>query len=106
VKFQGADEGLVERRIGEDRQDILEQNARRREVRELAQGTTQSYLKTGEFGGAGGIGGGESDLGGIRESRGHDERKRRGGGEDVMGGRGKKGKKKMEGKNRMAKWAI
>jgi hypothetical protein len=85
VKFQGANKGLMERRVGEDREDILEQNSRGGEVRELAQGTAQSYLKTGEFGGAGGIGGGESDLGGLGESG------------------GKKEKKKMEGKNRMAK---
>lgn len=78
VKFQGADQGLMQRGIGEDRQDILEQDSRRGEIRELAQGGAQCYLKTGEFGGAGGIGGGESDFGGIWESGGHDdERKRR-----------------------------
>lgn len=77
VEFQRANEGLVQSRIGEDRQDIFEQNSRGGEVRELAQGGAQSYLKTGEFGGAGGIGGGESDLGGIWDSGGgHDERKR------------------------------
>lgn len=75
VKFQGADQGLVQRRIGEDRKDILEQDSGRGEIRELAQGRAKSYLKTGEFGGAGGIGGGESDFGGIWESGGHDDRK-------------------------------
>lgn len=87
VQFQGADQGLVQGRVGEDGQDILEQDARRREVRELAQGGAQSYFKTGEFGGAGGMGGGVSgDLGGgIGEGgRGHDERRR--------GGRGRRGK--------------
>lgn len=79
MQFQRADEGLVQGRVGEDRQDILEQDSRGREVRELAQGSAQSYFKTGEFGGAGGMGGGVSgDLGGgIGEGgRGHDERKR------------------------------
>lgn len=75
VKFQGADQGLMQRRIGEDRKDILEQDSGRGEIRELAQGGAKSYLKTGEFGGAGGIGGGESDFGGIWESGGHDDRK-------------------------------
>jgi hypothetical protein len=99
VKFQGANKGLMERRVGEDREDILEQNSRGGEVRELAQGTAQSYLKTGEFGGAGGIGGGESDLGGIGESGGHDEREEERRGEDVMGGlEVKKKKKKWRGK--------
>jgi len=55
----------VERRVGEYREDIFKQNARRGEVWELAERLPQSYHKTGEFGGAGGGGGGESSLGGI-----------------------------------------
>jgi hypothetical protein len=51
--------------VGENGQDVFEEDARRGEVRELAERTPQSYLKTGEFGGAGGGGGGESSLGGI-----------------------------------------
>lgn len=51
--------------IGKDGQDILEENARLGEVRELAQRRLQLYLKTGEFGGGGGMGGGESSLGGM-----------------------------------------
>lgn len=65
VQLQGTDESLVQGRVGEDRQDILEENAGGREVRELTQGAAQAYFKTGEFGGAGGMGGGVSgDLGG------------------------------------------
>ena len=78
VQFQGAQEGLVEGGIGEDGQDILEQDARRGEVRELAQRGAQSYFKTGEFGGAGGRGGGVSgDFGGgMIGGLGHDEKKK------------------------------
>jgi hypothetical protein len=68
----------MQRRVGKDRQDILEEDALGGEVRELAKGTAQLYLKTGEFGGAGGMGGGVSgDLGGgIGGGLGHDEKKR------------------------------
>lgn len=66
VQLQGSDQGLVQCRIGEDGQDVFEEDARRGEVRKLTDGVTQSYLKTGEFGGAGGSGGGESGvLGGV-----------------------------------------
>lgn len=65
VQFKATEESFVQGRIGEDRKDILEENARRREVGELAQSGAESYFKTGEFGGAGGMGGGVSgDLGG------------------------------------------
>lgn len=94
VKFQGADQGLMQSRIGKDRQDILEQNSRGGEIRELAQGGAQSYLKTGEFGGAGGIGGGESDFGGIWGSRGHYEEGREEEKEEVGSQRVKKEKTK------------
>lgn len=97
----------MQRRIGEDGQDILEQNSRRGEIRELAQGGAQSYLKTGEFGGAGGIGGGESDFGGIWESGGHYEEgreKRRGRGEGLeVKGKKRKSKKSLEGEKKR-KW--
>lgn len=56
--------------VGENGHDILKEDAGRREVGELAQGGAQVYFKTGEFGGTGGIGGGESSLGGIAGSGG------------------------------------
>jgi hypothetical protein len=59
------DERLEQGGVGEDGQDVLEQDARLREVGELAQGALKLYLKTGEFGGGGGTGGGEPSLGGI-----------------------------------------
>ncbi|KKA20587.1 hypothetical protein T310_5400 [Rasamsonia emersonii CBS 393.64] len=66
VQLKGPDEGLMQGGIREDGQDILEQDSGRGEVRKLAQRSAESYLKTGEFGGAGGIGGGLSgDLGGC-----------------------------------------
>jgi hypothetical protein len=79
VQLQGANEGLMQSVIGEDGHNILEQNSRRGEVRELAQGTAQLYLKTGEFGGAGGIvisglSGLFGNWGGIWKGGGHDER--------------------------------
>jgi len=46
----------------EQRHDILEENAPGRKVRKLAQTGAQAYFKTGEFGGTGGSGGGESSL--------------------------------------------
>jgi hypothetical protein len=64
VQLKTADKGLMQSRVGENRQDIFEQNSRRREVGELAQSGAQAYFKIGEFGGAGGRGGGLSDLGG------------------------------------------
>lgn len=71
----------MQRGIGEDGEDVFEEDTRGRKVGELAQGRAQSYLKTGEFGGAGGMGGGLSgDLGGggIGSGRlGHDEEGRR-----------------------------
>lgn len=51
--------------IGKEREDIFKQDALGWEVGELANGLLQSYLKTGEFGGGGGIGGGESERGGF-----------------------------------------
>lgn len=51
--------------VGENREDVFKENPWRGEVRELAKGSAHLYLKTGEFGGAGGSGGGLSgDLGG------------------------------------------
>lgn len=51
--------------VGEDGEDVFEEDARRGEVGELAKSGAKFYLKTGEFGGAGGMGGGLSgDLGG------------------------------------------
>jgi len=55
--------------VGENRQDVLEEDAFRWEVGELAQSLPQARLKTGEFGGAGGggggDGGGDARLGGF-----------------------------------------
>lgn len=51
--------------IGEERQDVFEEDAGRGEVGELTNGLLEAYLKTGEFGGGGGRGGGESFLGGF-----------------------------------------
>lgn len=65
VQLETPDERFVKSDIREHGHDVLEQDARLGEVRKLAQGIAQSYLKTGEFGGAGGMGGGLSgDLGG------------------------------------------
>lgn len=75
----------MQRGIGEDGEDVFEEDARRREVGKLAQGRAQSYLKTGEFGGAGGMGGGLSgDLGGG------------GIGSGGLGHDGERGKKKIK----------
>jgi hypothetical protein len=51
--------------VGEDGHDVLEEDAGRGEIGELAQGGAEVYFKTGEFGGTGGIGGGESSLGAM-----------------------------------------
>lgn len=86
--------------IGEDRQDILEKNTGRREVGELTQGGAQAYFKTGEFGGAGGMGGGVSgDLGGgIGGGRGgHDEERR---GEEKKRGKERRKEEEEEGGRR------
>jgi hypothetical protein len=65
MELEAANEGFVGGVIGEDGEDIFEEDAGGREVRKLAQRSAQLYLKTGEFGGAGGSGGGVSgDLGG------------------------------------------
>jgi len=65
VQLEGVDKGLEQARVCEDGQDILEEDAGRREVGELAQRGLELYFKMGEFGGGGGTGGGESSLGGI-----------------------------------------
>ena len=51
---------MVESRISEEREDIFEENAGRREIGKLAQRLVEAYLKTGEFGGGGGLMGGLS----------------------------------------------
>ena len=56
----------MESGVGEDGEDIFEEDAGGGEIGILAQRRVQSYLKTGEFGGAGGGGGGVSGvLGGV-----------------------------------------
>lgn len=88
VEFEGADESFVQVGVAEEGEDVFEEDARRGEVWKLAQGSVESYLKTGEFGGGGGSGGGLSgDFGGgiwmvsgrVGGGRvgGHDERKSR-----------------------------
>lgn len=64
-QLQRPKQSLVELGIRKDGQNVLEQNTGLREIGELAQGRLQLYLKTGEFGGGGGMGGGESSLVGI-----------------------------------------
>lgn len=62
MELEGAEEGFVEGWVDEDGEDVFEEDAWGGEVGVLAEGGAESYLKTGEFGGAGGIGGG---LGGV-----------------------------------------
>lgn len=89
----------MKRRVCKDRQYVFEEDSGRREVWELAEGRTESYLKTGEFGGAGGMGGGLSGVlggGGIwlisrrmfRSRKGHDEERKREGREERGGRKG------------------
>lgn len=63
LQLQRADQAVVQRVRGEQRHDVFEENALGREVWELAQTGSQAYFKTGEFGGTGGSGGGESSFG-------------------------------------------
>lgn len=67
MELQRSDKGLVKGRVGENRQNIFEQNPWAREVRKLPERLVKAYLKIGEFGGGGGGGGGESGVlgGGI-----------------------------------------
>ena len=60
VELQSMDEGFVEGRIAEEGEDVFKEDAGGREVGELAQRVVQSYLKTGELGGGGGLTGGLS----------------------------------------------
>lgn len=58
LELEGADEGGVEGRVGEEGEDIDEVDAGDGEVGEVSQGRLELYLCTGEFGGTGGSGGG------------------------------------------------
>lgn len=89
MQLKASNQSFVEGRVCKDREDVFEEDSRRREVWELAEGRTESYFKTGEFGGAGGMGGGLSGVlggGGIwfitrrmfRRRKGHDEGRKRG----------------------------
>jgi hypothetical protein len=49
VQFQSADQRLVQLRVGEDGQDVLEENAGRGEVRELAQRGLELALQFSEL---------------------------------------------------------
>lgn len=51
--------------IGEERHDVLEHDAFVREVGVLYERFRERHFKTGEFGGTGGIGGGDCSFGGI-----------------------------------------
>lgn len=65
LQLECGDEGVVVRRIAEKRHDVFEEDPGGGKVGELAKGGFERYFKTGEFGGTGGSGGGESSLGGI-----------------------------------------
>ena len=61
-----SDKVLVKVGVGKDGQDIFEEDAWRGKIGILPQCRMQSYLETGEFGGAGGGGGGVSGVrGGV-----------------------------------------
>ena len=62
--FQRSYQILVQVSIGEERKDVFEKDARGGEVGKLSKRAVQSHFETGEFGGAGGSGGGESVRGG------------------------------------------
>lgn len=70
LQLQGAHQAGEVGVVRENGHDVLEQDAGRGEVGELAQGGAEVYFKTGEFGGTGGIGGGESSLGAMAGSGG------------------------------------
>lgn len=63
MQFETSDQRLMERGVSKNGEDVFEQNAWRGEVLELSQRRAKLYFKTGEFGGAGGRGGGDGDLG-------------------------------------------
>lgn len=65
LQFQGGDEILMEVMVAKEWHDVFEENAGAREIGILSQAIFQFYLKTGELGGTGGSGGGESSLGAI-----------------------------------------
>lgn len=105
MQLKRSDEGFVQGWVGEEGQDIFEENAWFREIGELTKSSSKSYLKTGEFGGAGGMGGGVSGLfgggGGILCGvlLGHAERKRKHDGREERGeGRVFEGVEKGKGK--------
>lgn len=55
----------MEKGVGKERKDVLEQDAGGRKVRKLTEGAVKSCPQLGEFGGGLGGGGGESFLGGF-----------------------------------------
>lgn len=65
LQLERSDERVVVRRIAEKWHDIFEKDPWGGKVGKLAEGGLEGYFKTGEFGGTGGSGGGESSLGGI-----------------------------------------
>lgn len=65
LQFEGTHQSTEQIVRGEQRHDVLEENAGSGEIGVLAQAVLELYLKTGEFGGTGGMGGGESSLGGM-----------------------------------------
>jgi hypothetical protein len=62
LQLQRTDQGFVQLGVGEEREDIYKVDTSDRKVGEVTEGAVQSYLPLGEFGGAGGIGGGEGEL--------------------------------------------
>ena len=78
--------------MAEKRKDVFEEDAWLRKIGELTQSFLEGHLETGEFGGGGGLVGGESGvLGGIWTV----SRWMRGGGIWWHGGGEEKGKKKV-----------
>lgn len=66
LDLECSDQVQVQLGVGEDGQDVFEEDAGGRKIGILPQCRVQSYLKAGEFGGAGGGGGGVSgERGGI-----------------------------------------
>ncbi len=60
MELKSIDEGFVEGGVAEEGENVLKQNAWSGKVGKLAQRLVESYLKTGELGGGGGLTGGLS----------------------------------------------
>jgi hypothetical protein len=62
LQLERLQEILVKGWVGEQGQDIHKLNALDGEIRKGAEGSLQTFLRTGEFGGTGGMGGGDGLL--------------------------------------------